>query len=327
LPEQPTGGRLDRYLDEVVASGASTALAVAVTDGEETVLVRTRGEVEERSLFEIGSIGKSFTAILTLQLVDEGLLSLDAPVAEYLPWFSVHSGHRPITLHDLLTHTSGVIRGAEVATASNFDVAALAETETGFAPGEHFWYSNVGYRALGLVLEAVSRSLYPELVRARILEPLELEDATPSIVHDTRRRLAPLAMPFYDDRPWRAEHGLVPATWIESAEADGCICCSAPALARYLAALMAHDGRLLPPERFATLLTDHVEDDQDRGRYGYGIAFVDGGFGHGGGMVGHFATMWSRPDRGRGVVVLANGVAPTDRIADAVFAEIGRAHV
>jgi CubicO group peptidase (beta-lactamase class C family) len=312
---------LDAYAARWLGAGMAPAAAVALVDSGGVRLDRVYGAAREGQLFEIGSIGKSFTAVVAVQLAAEGLLDLHAPVDELLPWFSLHSSNAPITLHHLLTHTAGLIRGSELATASNYDALALAETEVGFAPGEHFWYSNVGYRVVGLALERASGRPYPELVQRRVLDPLEMRDSVPAFVHDTRRRLAPGHVAFYDDRPWRREHGLVPATWIESAEADGSVCCTAPDLGRYLHALMTSDERVLSPEGWAQLRGPHVADDQDgRGGYGYGVAVQEDGFGHGGGMIGYVSTMWATADAALGAVALVNGPHGSVALADALLA-------
>jgi CubicO group peptidase (beta-lactamase class C family) len=169
--------------------------------------------------------------VLALQLVEEGLLDLQRPVIDYLPWWTVQSRFAPITVHHLLTHTSGLIADSDRAPASSWDVLALADTETGFEPGEHRHYSNMGYRLAGVVLETVSGRPYGELLQERVLDRLGLRASSPVMLHDTRRRLPGGHVPYYDDRPWRREHGLAPAPWVESAEADGCSCCSAEDLA------------------------------------------------------------------------------------------------
>src|ERR1700752_4377728 len=109
---------LDAFAESVLAAGPAASVAVAVTDRERTLAMRTHG-VPAGTMFQIGSIGKSFTAIVTLQLVAEGALDLHAPITDALPWFSVQGLERPITLHHLLTHSAGLIRGSELATASN----------------------------------------------------------------------------------------------------------------------------------------------------------------------------------------------------------------
>jgi CubicO group peptidase (beta-lactamase class C family) len=315
---------LDAYAGALIERGAAGSIAVAVTDAEQTLALRTYGGVDDSAMFQIGSIGKSFTAIVALQLVEEGLLDLQAPVTDTLPWFSVGGGRAPITLHHLLTHSSGLIRGAEVATGSNYDVLALAETETGFEPGEHFWYSNVGYRVVGMMLERASRRSYPDLVRERVLDRLGLRESEPWIVQEMRPRLAQCVVPAFDDRPWRIGDPLVAATWIDSAEADGCVCCSAGDLAAYLRALMTRDERLLSPASWDAMLSPQVvndDDDDSAGHYGYGIDVGGGEFGHSGGMIGTSSMMWARG--GVGAVAMATGIMDAETITGAAFALAG----
>jgi CubicO group peptidase (beta-lactamase class C family) len=313
-------GGLDAYAGGLVGSGAAGAVAVALTDAERTLVLRAHGPVDESTMFQIGSIGKSFTAIVALQLVEEGLLDLHAPVTAVLPWFSVGGGHAPITLHHLLTHSSGLIRGSEVATGSNYDVLAVAETETGFEPGAHFWYSNVGYRVVGLMLERATGTPYPQLVRERVLDRLGMRESEPWIVPEMRPRLAQCMVPAFDDRPWRPGDPLVPGTWVDSAEADGCICCSAGDLAAYLRAMMARDERVLSAASWEAMLAPHVRnDDDDKGDdYGYGVEIRGAEFGHSGAMIGTESMMWAKG--GLGAVAMATGIMWADAITDAAFA-------
>jgi CubicO group peptidase (beta-lactamase class C family) len=312
---------LDAFAETILSAGAAASMAAAVTDRNETLAMRAYGQATDRSMFQIGSIGKSFTAIVTLQLAEEGLLDLHAPLTDVLRWFSVGGGHGPITLHHLLTHTAGLITGADIATGSNFDAVELAGTEAAYEPGEHFWYSNVGYRVIGWLLETVTGTGYPQLVRERILERLEMRDSEPWIIQDMRTRLAQAYVPAYDDRPWRREHGLVPATWIDSAEADGCICCTAGDLATYLRAIMNRDSRLLSEASWTAMCKRHVEDDQEgkREHYGYGLAIAASGIGHGGGMIGTYSMMWAGDD-GLGAVAMVTGVGGSVALSDAALA-------
>jgi CubicO group peptidase (beta-lactamase class C family) len=311
---------LEDFAKTVLAQRPAVSMAVAVTDRHRTLAVRSYGPVDNATMFQIGSIGKSFTAIVTLQLVEEGLLDLHAPITDVLPWFSVRGATATNTLHHLLTHSAGLIRGSELATASNYDVVALADSEVGFAAGEHLWYSNVGYRVIGVALERVTGLGYPQLVRERILERLEMCESEPWIVPEMRSRLAQTYVPLYDDRPWRPEHGLVPGTWIDSAEADGCICCSAGDLAIYLRALMVRDPRLLGDETWSAMLTPHVKDDQEgKGQdYGYGMDIRANGFGHGGAMIGTESMLVAEND-GLGAVAMAAGIVEGDVLTRAAL--------
>jgi D-alanyl-D-alanine carboxypeptidase len=139
--------------------------------------------------------------VIALQLADEGLLDLHAPVTDYVRWLSLRSRFAPVTAHHLLTHTAGVVESSDLAPASTYDVIALAGTEPGFSPAEHRHYSNIGYRAVGVLLEAVTGRPYEELVKERVLDRLGLESSHAVMVHDTRRLLPGGNVPFYDDRP------------------------------------------------------------------------------------------------------------------------------
>jgi CubicO group peptidase (beta-lactamase class C family) len=303
---------LDALAGLVLRSGMTPAAAVAVTDRERTLFSRTYGDAADDDLWQLGSIGKSFTAGLVLDLVDRGVLDLYAPVAEYLPWFSVRSAYPPIALHHLLTHTAGLICGAEIATASNYDVVELASTDAAYAPGEHYWYSNVGYRVIGLVLERVTATPYPALVQRELLDRLSMSDSLPHILHENRHRLPQGYVGLYDDRPWRPEHGLVPAPWIESAEADGCICSSIGDLAAWLRALWSGDA----PSRREPLA---IDDDEGM-HYGYGLMVAPDGFGHTGGMIGFHSMMWADERSGVGAVACVNGLSGARALVEGAVA-------
>lgn len=138
-----TTQRLGEWLEGLLERRGLPGLAVAVTDRTGPAWSCSKGwadlgrrrPVDEATIFEIGSIGKSFTAVLVLQLAEEGVVELDAPVSRYLPWWEVGSAYGPIGLDHLLAHTAGIILGSDVTADSRFDVWALRETETGFPPG------------------------------------------------------------------------------------------------------------------------------------------------------------------------------------------------
>jgi CubicO group peptidase (beta-lactamase class C family) len=308
---------IDGLAARLLESGMAPAVALAVTDRDRTVLARTYGDASPGALWPVASIGKSFTAVVALQLVEEGVLDLHAPVADYVPWLSVRTPVGPIALHHLLTHTAGLVESSDLAPASNYDVVALAGTETGYAPGEHRHYSNLGFRAVGVILEAVTGRPYPELLQRRVLDRLGLESSSPVMVGEVRRRLPGGHVPFYDDRPWRPEHGLAPGPWVESAEADGCLCCSVEDLAAYLRALWT-GGDLLSGASLAAMKT--CQPPHDGGGYGYGLDVHDDGFGHDGDMLGYVSYMRADTTSGLGVVVFANGFGGAWWLGEAVRA-------
>ena len=305
--------------------GRIPGLTLGLTDRAGTILIRTYGFAELASrrpvtpdtLFEIGSIGKTFTAVAILQLVDEGLLDLHAPVDHYLPWFVVPqpAGHSPITIAHLLSHTGGIVAGIDGTPEAAFQVWSLRDLPTFSAPGERFHYSNVGYKALGLVLEAIEGRPYPEIIRTRILEPLEMLSTEPAITHDIRPRLAVGYEYLHDDRLTHSRAPLAPATWLETGTADGSIASTPEDMSAFVRLLMrggeGPSGRLLSEEAFFQMSTGTPWEDGTVA-YGYGLLIRELGgrrfIGHGGGMVGYLAAMQADPDANLGVIVLQNGM-------------------
>jgi CubicO group peptidase (beta-lactamase class C family) len=300
-------------------------LTLGLTDRDGTLLIRTYGfadlasrrPVTPDTLFEIGSIGKTFTAVATLQLVDEGRIDLHVPVDRYLPWFAVpqRAGQPPITIAHLLSHTAGIVAGIDGSAEAAFQVWSLRDLPTFSAPGERFHYSNVGYKALGLVLEAVESRPYREIIRARVLDPLEMCATEPAITHDIRARLAVGYEYLHDDRLSHPGAPLAPATWLETETADGSIASTATDMCAFVRLLMrggqGPQGRLLSEEAFAQMSTGKtLEDENDA--YGYGLLMrnVNGRrfIGHGGGMVGYLAGLQADTDANLGAIVLQNGM-------------------
>ncbi|MEZ4561983.1 MAG: serine hydrolase domain-containing protein [Thermomicrobiales bacterium] len=155
---------VDAFAADWMAAEHMVAVQLAVTDRDGLLARRAYGYADlaarepltDDHLFEFGSIGKSFTAILCLQLADEGVLDLHVPVTTYLPWFFVPSRHEPITIHHLLTHTAGIIGGSDFSPDPRYEVWALRESEAS-APGVKSRYSNAGYKLLRLDAGACHR--------------------------------------------------------------------------------------------------------------------------------------------------------------------------
>ncbi len=321
---------IDRFVASSMAAYATPGVSLAITDRERLLATRNYGfanleaklPISDETLFEFGSIGKSFTAICFLQLAEEGVVDLHAPVATYLPWFSVRSEFEPITIHHLLTHTSGLVGGSDFSLDQRYEVWALRETEAA-RPGAKARYSNVGYKVLGLVLEAATGKPYRQLVEERILSPLGMTRSAGAITNALRLRLAVGYVDAYNDRPWRPEHGFVPAPWLETNTADGCLSATAADLAIYLRMLLNRGvcpgGRILSEEGFTAMTTPHAEFGSGE-PYGYGLAVgeKDGRrrIGHGGGMVGYISSMIGDVASGIGVIVFKNSMQNTSAIAD-----------
>ena len=151
--------------------------------------------------------------------------------------------------------------GADMSADSRFDVWALRETEVAFPPGSRYLYSNVGYRALGFVVEKLVFEPYCGGAPAAVLAPLGLEAIEPVITNEGRPRLAVGYERLFDDRPARRDDPWVPATWLETGTGDGSQAGTVDDLAAFLRALLNRGEGV----HLARVLRAH-DHARDRGR-------------------------------------------------------------
>ena len=323
---------LDRFVEQRIRADHTPGIVLAVTDREKTLRAATYGSsnvdrkaaITPFTLFEIGSISKSFTALALLQLQEAGEIDLHQPVERYLPWFHVPSAYDPITLHHLLSHTGGIISGTDFTTQASYEVWALRETEATAPPGTWFHYSNVGYKVLGLVLERVLRRGYGRIIQERVLHPLRMHNTVPVITHEIRSKMAVGYEPLYDDRPPHPALPLAPATWLETNTADGSIASTAGDMTSYVRMLLNRgrgpDGPIVSKQSYDRMTQRVIRPDEDHGEfYGYGLTIDEREgrtvVGHEGGMVGYYAAVQADLDAGVGAVVLTNGPGEPKEIA------------
>jgi CubicO group peptidase (beta-lactamase class C family) len=329
------GAFLEQRLPFMHAAGA----ALAVTDRDETLGVVVRGfadaasgtPVRPETRFQIGSISKSFAAIVAVQEAMAGRLDLRASVNDLAPWLRLPEPFGPITPHHLMTHSAGLIIGSEEAPSALGALTILREQRVAFAPGERFWYSNDGWKVLGLVLEEITGGRIDEQLRRRVLEPLGMAASTAAITNDVRTDAATGYRTLFDERPPRVSHPLVPAEWMPFNTADGSTVSNVLDMASYARMLLAGGAPLLDDDGFARLVEPVIADeDWPTFRYAYGL-WVGREEGrrriwHSGGMLGFTALLVAEPDDGLGCVMLLNGSGarrPTVRFAlDAVRAAL-----
>jgi CubicO group peptidase (beta-lactamase class C family) len=315
--------RVDALAARLIAAGATPGAAVAIADRERILAVRSYGHadpaaglpVDGHTLFQIGSISKSYTALCLLRRWERGELDLDAEVATLLPWFPVAG----VTVHHLLSHTGGLICSLGDPPSPAWEVLSLAATARAPA-GERFWYSNVGYQALGFVLERLTGEPYADTYRREIIAPLGLRETEPVLCNALRDRVAVGYAPLADNRPWRLGNPLAPAPWLEYAGADGSVCATVADLARYGQMLLNDGAGVLSADGFARLATPVAEDPDDDAWYGYGVMLrtVAGRrwIGHSGSMVAHNAQLWCDRDAGLVVAAFVNGKTGSKLLAE-----------
>ncbi len=325
--------RIDAFAAARMADANTPGAALALTDRERTLAVRcygyadlaARAPLTPEHLLEIGSIGKLFTAIALVQEAEAGRLDLHRPLHELLPWFALPSDFAPVTPHHLLCHTAGIPAGPDHTPEARYQVWALRERRAATAPGTRFHYSNLGYKALGLLLERLAGMPYPKIIGERILNILRMYDTEPAITAAIRPRMAVGYAALYDDRPWHPSRPLAPAPFVETATGDGSIAATPGDMAAFARVLLGRgqsvDGGLLTREGFRLLTAGgHRFNADHRYAYGVNVQQVEGHtlLWHHGGMPGFAAHLRCDLDDGLGAVALLNG--PGSPTAIATFA-------
>jgi CubicO group peptidase (beta-lactamase class C family) len=190
-PSAPTGA-IDQFVQGWMAGNGVPGLAVAVTRDTRIVHLRGYGDagngrpVTPDTQFLVASLSKSFTALAVLQLVEDGRVDLDLPVAAYLPGFTVADPAKTarITVRMLLNQTSGMAdagfpevgRPEPVSIADR--VASLRVAELVSQPGTAFHYFEPNYAVLARLVEVVGGRPFPDYLRAHVLAPLGMTRTT-----------------------------------------------------------------------------------------------------------------------------------------------------
>jgi CubicO group peptidase (beta-lactamase class C family) len=250
-------------LSMVDADGYAASLTVGQADLER------RQPVRPTQLFQIGSISKSFAAVAVLKAVEEGRLSLDEVVGDRLPALRLP---REILVRHLVEHSSGLPDNAPLLPRGH---EALW---IGHPAGAKHSYSNTGYQILGLLLEAVERKPYGQVIGERILAPLGMASTAPIIRLSDRPQYAVGYQPYLSDRPFPRAGRLAPAPWLEFDNAAGSIGSTPGDMAKYLAWVLRAgrgDGAPILNPASARLFTSPWIDAPDWGegaKYGAGLA-------------------------------------------------------
>lgn len=252
--------------------------------------------------FNVASLGKMFTAVAIAQLVEAGNLSYDVPVGRYLPELPNAEIREKVTLHHLLTHTSGVpdlpeeIFANPPAQLSGY-LPFLRTARLDFQPGEKRSYSNSGFVIAGLVIETITGESYRERIRRKIFVPAQMRSTSfdPEGVSSSYEKDEATKVPV---RTRVNEHHGGPHGGSYSTALD---------LMRFFEAL--RDGKLISAPTATTMTSPR---NGVASAYGFGVLDLgsDRLVGHSGGDVGVSADAYHYWRSGYTVVVLSNLGAP-----------------
>jgi CubicO group peptidase (beta-lactamase class C family) len=194
--QSPTSasGDFDKIFDSVFKAGEPGGAVLIAKDGKVIYEkgfgiedINTKKPITTQTLFNIGSISKTFVAFGILQLARENKLSLDDNIYKYFPDFKDSSIAKKIKIYHLLTHSSGLPDIRKIQEDSVFYLSAkdeenwapIKKTDTlEFEPGERFNYSNPAFNALALIIERVSGVKWQEYIQKNIMKPSDMETST-----------------------------------------------------------------------------------------------------------------------------------------------------
>ncbi|HEY0503015.1 MAG TPA: serine hydrolase domain-containing protein [Lysobacter sp.] len=239
-----TADRIDQLFKAYRQPG-SPGCALAISDDRRTIHARGYGlaNLEHgvaidpgRSVFDVGSLAKQFTAASLLMLVEDKRLSLDDSVRKHLPELPAYLA--PVTLRQLLNHTGGLpdyiallwlngINFEDVARADDVLRLVGRQRELFFAPGSRYTYNNTGYFLISQVVERVSGETLPAFAHKRIFKPLGMADTR---YVDDYTLLVPHRASSYNPLGDRA-YGLNFSNWVMTG--DGALVSTADDLARW----------------------------------------------------------------------------------------------
>lgn len=261
--------------------------------------------------FRIASLSKQFTAACILLLQERGRLTVHDPMSRYLPGLPV--AWRAITIHQLLTHTSGIPNYTGRPEIAKIDrtgatpqqmIELVADKPLDFTPGTNWRYSNTGYILLGMIVEKTSGQSFADFLKTNIFEPLRMTGSG----YDRPKDVLQERASGYEI----VDGHIANANFIDMSVpfSAGSIYSTVEDLYRWNEAL-ADDGKLLSADSLTQMFTEYPEASHEGQRYGYGVVISRLKFGrllyyHGGGVEGFSSSIQRYPNDRVCIVVLSN---------------------
>jgi CubicO group peptidase (beta-lactamase class C family) len=319
---------LQHYFDSLASENKFSGVLL-VAKGGVTIASKAAGiankatgaPIDLNTKFNLGSMNKMFTAVAIAQLAQAGKLSFTDTVGKHLPDYPNKEVAEKVTIHHLLTHTSGMgMYWNDKFTAQRdklLSVAAylplFATDPLLFPPGEKFQYSNSGYMVLGAIIEKLSGEDYYGYVQQHIYKPAEMADTG---FYEPGKDIPNLAIGYTRMSPGGKSSDEVrdnnSLREVKGGPAGGGYS-TAPDLVRFHRALLSY--KLLNKELTDLVTTGKVDGPRGMGRYGYGFGDnnADGkhSVGHNGGAPGIAANLEMFPESEYTAVALVNADPPT----------------
>lgn len=327
--------RLEKALEKALVATGAPEMSVAVAVPGKGSWSTNRMQADESSQpesqqFWFASVGKAFTAVVVLRLVEERKLSLDDKLSR---WFPDFPNARCITIDHLLTHTSGIfsfqndskLRATPGYKSPEKLIAVAKEHGNGFCPGEYWSYSNTGYVMLGRIIELIEGKPFHEVLTSRVIDRLGLKNTK---ALSPEEKLDGIAKPHPSKPHDEPVEDSIPTTPF----AAGNIVATAADMVEFWHALLG--GRILKPESVRDQFQRLYPMFDNGTFYGRGVMLYDvpdrddrrlTWLGHGGGAPGFKAIVAYSVDAKAFVAVALNNDGSAEATANLLLKALTRA--
>ncbi|WP_052759505.1 serine hydrolase [Paenibacillus sp. DMB20] len=321
---------LDRFMKERIgADKMAPGAAVTVVQNGRIMLSKGYGYADlkrkkpvdpDRTLFRIGSVTKTFTAAAIMQLAEQGKLDLHGDIQEYLGGIRLDNPFpRPVTIHDLLTHTSGFQVTVETKEDMSEDLSTFVSLKEYIVknkppvvrePGTSYMYDNYAFNLLGLIIENVTGMPYRQYMEENVLKPLQMDNSQMMM---TKQALPNLATGYDDSNSPIPPYMLAP-----TAAPDGGMLTTAENAAHFMIAQLNggtyEDSRLWNGESLRLMQKFHssIVPEYPDTTYGYENMLEPGKnngqwiIGKGGDVPGYSSFMLMLPEHNIGIFMTFN---------------------
>lgn len=302
--------KLDAYFEHLSANRKFMG-SVAISFNDNIIYTKSVGfanadikkEINKNTKIRIGSITKTYTAVLVLKAVEEGLIKLDDKLYSFYP--QVKNAEK-ITVEQLLKHRSGIFNFTEIPGENQWEqvfhteeefISYLVNEKSNFEPDTDFQYSNTNYAMLGFMLQKIYGKSFAEILDEKICRPLYLKNTYYSTETDETKNEA-LSYNIQDKYIQNAKVNF------SNHPASGGMVSTAIELNIFISALF--NGKLISEKSLEQMLP------KNKGEYGLGIEKLPfsnpEGYTHGGRIENYFSEYWYFPKEKLGIVTLSNAI-------------------
>lgn len=322
---QVSDSRFDSYLKEMEKDEHFTGVALIMRQGE-IVHAKAYGAATDNrantvdTKFRVGSITKQFTAAAIMQLVEKGVVKLDGSINTYLPEQYRSPKWGVVTVHHLLSHTSGisdyavtrdyydVVEGFCVGDTVNAMVREAMSKDLEFVPGSKYSYTNLGYTLLGLVIENQTKTPYDEYIEENILAPMGMTSSKIHVVGNVPTQDEAEGLRWSEERGRHVPDEIVT---LPTTAPDGGLVTTVGDFVKWARIYTGGQQPMLSQHSINVMSTPVIEIGAGGplDSMGYGLYVGDRLIGHGGRIVGFSSQFIFDRETGSLIVVLTNNVS------------------